>query len=189
MLFFEDFNTKDSRGLTTAELEMFRLLSHEVEHELLDYPYRTFKAKASNPQSYGLHPVEEVARLAALCLICINITVCPPASGLSRSLVKRMKNSLIDCSPDCIAKMPTPCLDLLAWATFLGACRSSGQAERPWFARHLKEIIDLRGWQQWTAVDELLRGYLYVPRLHEKLWRRIWDEAMATPRVTNMEEE
>ena len=188
VLFFEDFHSRDSRGLTTEELEMFRFLSHEVEHELLDYPYRTFKVKDADLNSYGLHPLEEATRIAALCLICVNVVVSPPASGLCRSLVKRMKNVLIDCPLDCIAKMPTSCLDLLAWATFLGACGSCGQVERPWFARYLMDIMELRGWQQWTAVEELLRGYLYVPRLHEKPWRRVWDEALATSRLTNIEE-
>ncbi|EEP77751.1 predicted protein [Uncinocarpus reesii 1704] len=183
MIFFENFNREDRVGLTSEELELFRLRVHELEHELLDYPYRIF-SKTGTEFDLNIPPVENVARLATLCYIGYNCVVAPPNSGVGRAITTHTKLALERCSPDKPTRLADDLLDMLAWAAFVGVQPEGVQLERPWFLHRLKHISMLRGWKDWNEVEEVMRGYIYVPSFHAPIWKRIWRDAMSMWIVT-----
>ncbi|EFW18051.1 hypothetical protein D8B26_004652 [Coccidioides posadasii str. Silveira] len=177
MVLLENFNREDSIGLTSEELEFYRLRVHELEHELLDYPYRIF-SKAGTKNDATIPPVENVARLACICYISTGCVVAPPNSGVGRAITTHVKAVLERCPPDRPTRLGDDVLDLLAWAAFLGAFQAGDQLERPWFLHRIRHIAMLRGWKDWNKVEDVLRGHIYVPHCHLGFWRRIWNDAM-----------
>ncbi|OAX79483.1 hypothetical protein ACJ72_06197 [Emergomyces africanus] len=172
ILFFEHCSTQDPTNFSAVENEIFLFKSHEMEHELLEYPYRLTQIAASETSSASassssssrpppppaslpsttittsdpLQPLEAVARTAAICHISNFFIVSPPSSGLGRTLIHHLTLTLNRFSTASFASLPSSWLDLLAWAAFLGARGSKGQKTKPWFLQQLREIGQVRGW-------------------------------------------
>lgn len=177
LMFFDDFNSRDKAGLTPEDHDLFRASSHMIEHEILDYPYRQFSAQDEDAFKINLHPIEAVTRITLICYINTCFIVSPPASGLGRALVRNLRNAL---SNPALTQFynENRCLDLLAWAYFLGAHFSRGQLDRPWMIQGLTNILRRRGLRTWPDAVDVMRGYLYMPRIHEVSWINAWDDAM-----------
>ncbi|WEW59409.1 hypothetical protein PRK78_004881 [Emydomyces testavorans] len=186
MIFFESFNREDPVGLTREEHEFFRLRVHELEHELLDYPYRIFK-KTGSGDEIDIPPIENVTRLACLGYISYNCVVAPPNSGVGRAITNHIKVALAKCAPDKPTRLVDDLLDILAWAAFVGVQSAGVQLERPWFLHQLRYVTILRGWKRWSEVEKVICGYIYAPDFHSVFWRKIWEEAISSSMV--MEEE
>lgn len=178
LMFFDDFNIRDESGLTPEDHDIFRASSHIVEHEILDYPYRMFSAENEDSFKINLHPIEAVARSASLCYINTCFIVSPPASGLGRALARNLRNTL---SNPALAQFynEAQCLDLLIWAYFLGAHLSRRQLDWAWMIQGLANVLRRRGLRTWPEAVDIMRGYVYMPRIHEESWGNAWDEAMA----------
>lgn len=179
LMFFDDFNLRDKSGLAPEDHDLFRASSHIIEHELLDYPYRMSSVNEEDSFSKtNLHPIEAIVRIVSLCYINTCFIVSPPASGLGRSLARNIRNTLSN-----PALLPfyneTQCLDLLIWAYLLGAHMSRGQIDWPWMVHGLADILRRRGLRTWPEVVEIMRGYLYMPRIHEDSWVWACGEALA----------
>lgn len=179
MIFFEIFNREDPDGLLPDEHEFFRMRVHELEHELLDYPYRVF-SKTGTAADLHIPPVENVARVACLGYISYNCVVAPPNSGVGRAITTHLKIVSAQCSPDQPTRLVDDLLDLLVWAAFVGVQSAGFQSERPWFLERIRYISLLRGWQDWLEVETAMYGYIYAPNPQSVFWRRIWEEAMST---------
>ena len=184
LMFCDDFNLRDPTGLSPAEHDLFRASSHLIEHELLEYPYRILSL---NEDKIGTHPIEEAARVASIVYMNTCFIVSPPASGLARALVGQLRNTLSNPQLGEFYTQPS-CLDMLAWAHFLGAHLSRGQLDRPFMIRGLANIVSRRGWRSWPEVLDVMRGYLYMPRLHEASWIDAFDDAMALASTAVVEE-
>lgn len=157
ILFFELANAQDPASFSALENEIFLFKSHEMEHELLDYPYRlnqtasqatpTTTAPATTENSlHTLHPLEAVTRIAAICHISNFFVVSPPSSGLGRALIRHLTLALSRFPTSAFPGLPNEWLDLLTWAAFLGARGSKAQKTKPWFLQRLRDIAGVRGW-------------------------------------------
>ncbi|OJD13256.1 hypothetical protein AJ78_06278 [Emergomyces pasteurianus Ep9510] len=152
ILFFEHSSAQDSTNFSAVENEIFLFKSHEMEHELLEYPYRLTQTAASEITATTtttedpFHPLETVARTAAICHISNFFVVSPPSSGLGRALIHHLTLALSRFPTSAFAGLPSSWLDLLAWAAFLGARGSKGQKTKPWFLQRLRDIGQVRGW-------------------------------------------
>ncbi|EDN11237.1 tachykinin family protein [Histoplasma capsulatum] len=216
ILFFEHANTRDPENFSALENEIFLFKSHEVEFELLDYPFRlarnsTSATSETTPQSpISLQPIENVARVAAICHINNFFIVSPPSSGLGRALSRHLAMALSRFPTAAFPRLPNAWLNLITWAAFLGARGSKGQKAKPWFLQRLREVAEVRGWIQsgslsgsrwdeddgngedgngedgWAAVEEALKGYLYIPELHGGVFRSIWQDVVEGPVVVEV---
>ncbi|KAK2760181.1 hypothetical protein FQN54_002248 [Arachnomyces sp. PD_36] len=186
LMFFDDYNSRDKGGLTSDDHDLFRASSHMIEHEILDYPYRLFSVENEDSFKINLHPIEAVTRAALICYINTCFIVSPPASGLGRALARNLRNAL---SHPALTQFYSEnrCLDLLIWAYFLGAHLSRGQLDRPWMIQGLANILTQRGLRTWPDAIDIMRGYLYMPRIHEDSFIHSWDDAMALIGSTAME--
>ncbi|KKA22058.1 hypothetical protein T310_3948 [Rasamsonia emersonii CBS 393.64] len=176
----QHLGNQSPNGLDISDYQLLLKMTSEVEHELLSYPYRP--STGSNPGSGGsnVHVTEPLARVAAICSLNSVIIVSPSSTGLGRALTKHLKQAISSfISTSGLTQMPSPDLDLLAWALFIAAQGSLGQIEQPWFVDRLADVIALRGWKDWEEVAEIMTRYFYLPYLHDPVWRPIWNEAMA----------
>ncbi|PGG96701.1 hypothetical protein GX51_07700 [Blastomyces parvus] len=221
ILFFEHASGQNPANFSAVENEIFVYKSHEMQHELLDYPYRLAQtttntaptSATSTSPKISLQPLEAITRIAAICHINHFFIVSPPSSGLGRALTRHLSLALSMLPTSTFPSLPSRWLDLFAWAAFLGARGARGQKTKPWFLERLKNVARVRGWIQsvpgpgwseknmfdgningngngdgdggdgWQAVEEVLKGYLYIPELQGKVFREIWEEAMEGPVV------
>ena len=188
LIFLDAFNAREPSAFTSEDHETYRLLAHEVEHDLLDYPYRTFQAKSADPDDLDIHPIEALARCVCVCHMNYTVIVSPPPTGLGVALTYHAKKALTEVRQSILAQLPLNCFDLLAWALFIGAHGSLGQPERPWFLRRLADIAQLRKWRSFEEVEDVMRGYIYAPHLYKISWEKIWDEAMALLVIADVDE-
>jgi hypothetical protein len=183
LAYLDDWNARDAQSLSAAEHELFRIKAQEIEHQLLSYPYdavnleRESSEKASILPSDRFHPLEMITRIAALLYVNNVIAVSLPAFGLMRALIFHFKRQLQQLQYQLETRPPPPAaLDLLAWVLFLGAQSSQGQVERPWFVRHIAGLVQVKGWEDWAAVERVMQTFLYVERVSGACWREIWQE-------------
>ncbi|KKZ65135.1 hypothetical protein EMCG_09024 [[Emmonsia] crescens] len=213
ILFFELASAQDPASFSALENEIFLFKSHEMEHELLDYPYRlnqtsskTTTTTATTENSlHTLHPLEAVTRIAAICHISNFFVVSPPSSGLGRALVRHLTLALSRFPTSAFPGLPNEWLNLLMWAAFLGARGSKAQKTKPWFLQRLREIAGVRGWigsrsecgpgdedgdgdgdDGRKEVEEVLKGYLYISDLQGGVFRGIWQEVLDGPVVVEI---
>ncbi|PGH00503.1 hypothetical protein AJ79_08194 [Helicocarpus griseus UAMH5409] len=187
VLFFEHASNCDSTSFTGLEHQIFNFRNHEIEHELLDYPYRMPQTEPNTKaRDLNLHPLESVARIAAICHMCCSFVVSPPSSGLTQSVVKHLIEALERFKPEMLRTLQPSWLDLLAWAMFLGARNSLDQPTMPWFLQRLGEVAAVRGWREWLDVELVLQGYMYIPQLHGMKFRQIWEQATSGPVVMEL---
>ncbi|KAI1910750.1 hypothetical protein LOZ12_006236, partial [Ophidiomyces ophidiicola] len=191
LIFFEHFNREETNCLTSDENEFFRVRVHELEHELLDYPYRIFKKKPvskaaakGTPDELALPPIENVTRLACLGYISHNCVFAPSTSGVGRAVTLHIATALSKCPPDEPTRLADDLLDLLAWAAFVGVQSEGIHLKRPWFLLKIRQVAALRRWTAWKEVEAALLGFLYVPSFHAASWEMIWNNAMRVSTVT-----
>jgi hypothetical protein len=185
LMYCDDFNLRDPDGLSRKDHDQFRASAHLIEHELLEYPYR--ESTMSNRLRLDTHPIEEAGRVASIVFMNTAFIVSPPASGLARALVGQLRITLSNTRLHEFYTEPR-CLDLLAWAHLLGVHLSRGQLNEPWFIGGLAEIINRRGWRSWPEILDAMRGYMYMPRIHETTWMNGFHDAMAVAGTTLLEE-
>lgn len=173
---FFEFNARDNPGLGADEIMLFHRQTHEIEYNLLDYPYRT-SSMVERQTGSELHPVEGLARVAGLCYIAFNITICPPASGLGRALTVHLTEAIKRLEQADPNSKAHAIYALVTWTCFMGAQGSHGQPRRRFFIDRLANMAIVQEWSTWEEASELFEGYLYVPRLHESTWKEIWIEA------------
>ncbi|KAK2810416.1 hypothetical protein FQN50_002905 [Emmonsiellopsis sp. PD_5] len=197
ILFFEYASTTTPTNFTPTDHEIFVFKSHEVEHELLDYPYRftpsppTTTPTQTTPPTLDdppLTPLESIARIAAILHICFTFVVSPPSSGIGRALVHHITSALKKYPSHTLPLLPPSHLDLIAWATFLGARGARGQPTRAWFLERLREVGRLRGWEEggWEEVERVMGGYLFMPGLDRGVFRGVWEEVVEGPVVEEL---
>lgn len=156
------------------EHAFFRLLTCEVEHQLLSYPFAN-----GNPP---LHPVEAVVRVCTICYINYFLIVSPPSSGMGRALTKHTVKAITDCF-QVLQPLPVHNYHLIIWALFVGSQGSVGQIEHPWFLNNLSRLMIICGWYTWKQSYEHLIRYIYIPHVHDKIttdWRELWYEVMGS---------
>ncbi|KAF3480725.1 uncharacterized protein GIQ15_06072 [Arthroderma uncinatum] len=180
VFFFEVFHRTDPSGLTAAEHEMFLMKGHEIEHELLDYPYRSPEAKGlSDKEILHLNPIETVTRLTTLSYLSTCFVVSPPKSGTGRAVTKNLKDALARCFSKPISALPSEDLSLLAWVTFISIASAYDPLLRSWFVEILHDISIIKNWQTWEQVESVMHGYLYAAPLHGHIWKKLWFEAQS----------
>ncbi|EFR04360.1 hypothetical protein MGYG_07368 [Nannizzia gypsea CBS 118893] len=180
VFFFEIFNRTDAAGLTTMEHEMFLMKAHEMEYELLDYPYREPEAQGvADKDILKDNPIEYVARLTALSYFNSCFVVSPPESGTGRAMTKNLKDALARCIAIPLSEQPYEDRSLLAWVAFISISSAYDPTLRIWLVEVLHEITALQGWRSWDEVESIMHGYLYAGQLHGHIWRKIWFEAQA----------
>lgn len=185
LLFFDIFNRTDSEGVTSKEYEMFRIRGHEIEYELLDYPYREFKSDENGPK---MPPLESVARIAALTYISHSFVCSPPPSGVARTMTHHLKTAFTQCLSS-ESSPPSNRVDFLAWAAIIGALGAANQAHKMWFLKQLKVFSRLQKWNSWSDLEPVLHGYLYSSHVHEVKWKKIWEQAIDLSVVEEIEKE
>ncbi|KAK2790640.1 hypothetical protein FQN51_002467 [Onygenales sp. PD_10] len=193
ILFFEYASTTSPANFTPTDHEIFVFKSHEVEHELLDYPYRlptttTTTTTTTQPRDPPLPPLESIARIAAIFHLSFSFVVSPPSSGLGRALVHHLTSAIQKLPPSTLPHLPPTHLDLIAWACFLGARGARGQPTRAWFVERLGEVAGIRGWEgaSWEEVEGVLGGCLYVRGLDGGCFRGVWEEVGEGPVVVEV---
>ncbi|KAK2861161.1 hypothetical protein FQN49_004487 [Arthroderma sp. PD_2] len=180
VFFFEVFNRTDPSGLTTTEHEMFLMKGHEIEYELLEYPYRAPEAQGlSDKEVLNINPIETVTRLTALSYLSSCFVVSPPKSGTGRAVTKNLKDALAKCFPDQLSSQSSEDLSLLGWVAFICIASAYDPILRSWFVEILHNISVIQNWQSWEQVESIMHGYLYAASLHGHIWKKIWFEAQS----------
>lgn len=161
-----------------SDHHFFRILNCESEHQLLSYVFID-RTKDSDPkiQEKYTHPIETVTRVAAICFLNNFLIVSPSSSGLGRALTKHLMKTVSNCKISSLQQLSKENLGLFAWALFVGARGSVGQAERPWFVKRLARVAMICEWHSWEQVSKVLAGYFYVPVSHNEVWKSVWEEA------------
>lgn len=166
--------------LQLADNHFFRVLNCEAEHQMLSYIYPGNEGSTSASQPpLDIHPLEAVTRVAAIRFLNNFLIVCPPSSGLGRAITTHLVSTVKSCPLSLLLTMPKENYGLFAWALFVGAQGSAGEADRPWFVERLSRVAMICEWQTWDQVSRILSDYFYIPALHHAEWRAVWDEAMA----------
>ncbi|EQL30946.1 hypothetical protein BDFG_06581 [Blastomyces dermatitidis ATCC 26199] len=223
ILFFEHASAQHPANFSTVENEIFVYKSHEMQYELLEYPYRLGQktpptSVTSITSEPPLQPLEAIARVAAICHINHFFIVSPPSSGLGCALTRHLSVAVSRFPTSMFPSLPSAWLDLVAWAAFLGARGSRAQKTKPWFLERLRDVAAVRGWIRpvlgtgtgtgwggehvyvgssngngngngddgWKAVEEVLKGYLYISELQGKVFRGIWEEVVRGPAVVEV---
>lgn len=167
-------------ALQPADNHFFRVLNCEAEHQLLSYIYPENQGSMSTSHPpLDIHPIEAVTRVAAIRFLNNFLIVSPPSSGLGRAITSHLVSAVKSCPVSLLLTMPKESLGLFAWALFVGAQGSAGEADRPWFVEWLSRVAMNCEWQTWDQVSRIMSDYFYIPALHQTEWRSIWDEAMA----------
>ncbi|EGD89487.1 hypothetical protein H103_03125 [Trichophyton rubrum CBS 288.86] len=180
VFFFEIFNRTDASGLSNIEYEMFLMKAHEMEYELLDYPYREPEAEGvSDKDILKENPIESVARLTALSYFNSCFVVSPPEFGTGRAITKHLKDALAKCVVQPLSEQSHEDRSLLAWAAFISISGAWDQTLRKWLVEVLHNIIVLQYWRSWEEVESVMHGYLYAGQLHGHIWRKVWFEAQS----------
>jgi hypothetical protein len=167
-------------ALHPADNHFFRVLNCEAEHQLLSYIYPE-NQETTNPSqlTIDIHPLEAVTRVAAIGFLNNFLIVSPPSSGLGRALTSHIVSAVHNCKLSLLLTMPKENFGLFAWALFVGAQGSAGEADRPWFVERLARVAMICEWQTWDQVSRIMSDHFYIPALHRMEWRSVWDEAMA----------
>lgn len=166
--------------LDPADNHFFRVLNCEAEHQLLSYIYPENQGTTNPSQlTINIHPIEAVTRVAAIGFLNNFLIVSPPSSGLGRALTSHIVSAVHNCKLSLLLTMPKENFELFAWALFVGAQGSAGQADRPWFVERLARVAMICEWQTWDQVSRIMSNYFYIPSVHGMEWRSVWDEAMA----------
>ncbi|EFE45106.1 conserved hypothetical protein [Trichophyton verrucosum HKI 0517] len=180
VFFFEIFNRTDASGLSDIEYEMFLMKAHEMEYELLDYPYRAPEAQGvADKDILKDNPIESVARLTALSYFNSCFVVSPPEFGTGRAMTKHLKDALAKCVVKPLSEHSNEDRSLLAWAAFISISGAWDRTLRKWLVELLHDIIVLQHWRSWEEVESVMHGYLYAGQLHGHIWRKIWLEAQS----------
>ncbi|GLI80048.1 hypothetical protein PoHVEF18_008396 [Penicillium ochrochloron] len=167
-------------ALHPADNHFFRVLNCEAEHQLLSYIYPENQETTHPSQlTIDIHPIEAVTRVAAIGFLNNFLIVSPPSSGLGRALTSHIVSAVHNCKLSLLLTMPKENFGLFAWALFVGAQGSAGEADRPWFVERLARVAMICEWQTWDQVSRIMSDYFYIPALHRMEWRSVWDEAMA----------
>ena len=175
LCYFHDFELRDSHGLNQFQHAVFLSKSLLTEHSLLTYPYEIFECGPRSEDDLQIHPLENVTRIAALCMMsCISITT-SPATGLGRALTMHLQKAFVACRWPILNSFDHSVSNLLAWTLFLGVQGAEGQPEEKGFLEHLAKIAIARGWNEWEEVEHIMSGFLYLPILQERIWSRTWD--------------
>lgn len=185
LLYLKAFSAYGAQGLSPEEAWLFRFRYHEVEHELLDYPYRAFQSSTDALSYPPIPPIEDVVRIASLCYMDYYFIVSPPGSGHTRPMIQHLHNAVEKCFPlsgvtgqYSMNGIPDWFINILAWACFVGAQGSFLQTEKQWFLAHVREISLLKRWYEWHDVENTLLDHFYIPCLQQALWSRMWADAM-----------
>lgn len=179
VIFYAVANTLPST-IQASDHHFFRLLNCESEHQLLSYIYSD-NAGIDGPAipDMRIHPIETVTRVAGICFLNNFLIVSPASSGLGRALSKHLKKAVGSCKLSSLIHLPKENFGLFAWALFIGARGSTGQAERPWFVERLARIAMICEWQSWEQVSRILSDYFFLPVSQGGDWQSIWEEAMS----------
>ncbi|KAF7712434.1 Fungal transcription factor, partial [Penicillium ucsense] len=165
-------------AFTGSDHQFFSTLNHTVEYQLLDYLYPDTSAiRESSPTPIELHPIESLTRVAALTFLNKFMIVSPPSSGLGRAVTRHCVNAAQACDLTFLEQMPKENCSLYAWAMFIAAQGLTGFPERQVFVQRLARIVNICEWCNWDQVPRIMCDYFYIPSLHDKEWRTIWDEA------------
>lgn len=177
VIFYGIANTLPST-IEPSDHHFFRILNCESEHQLLSYVF-TDSVKDSDPkiQEKYAHPIETVTRVAAICFLNNFLIVSPSSSGLGRALTKHLMKAVSNFKISRLQQISKENFGLFAWALFVGARGSVGQAERPWFVKRLAHVAMICEWHSWEQVSKVLADYFYVPVSHNKEWKSVWEEA------------
>lgn len=178
----EQNKTQPETDGTAGQLYQLYLFMSEIEHDLLSYPSNAAAATSghTNSPAESLNPKEAMTRMGCICLLNSIIIVTHPAAGMGRSLTRFMKKAICTfASLYASFHLPPADLDLLSWVLFIGAQGSLEQVDHAWFIGHIGHIIKLRKWEEWEEVVDVLRQYIYIPRIHEAAWKGTWEKACA----------
>ncbi|OQD80465.1 hypothetical protein PENANT_c035G08749 [Penicillium antarcticum] len=175
MVFFSIMNQMAPAALQPIDQDFFRVLNCEAEHQLLSYIYTD---DSPIPVS-KLHPIEAVTRVASICFLNHFLIVSPSSSGLGRALTRHLTTAVEKCKLSLLRGLPKESFGPYAWALFVGAQGSQGQAERAWFVERLARVAIICGWQSWEQVSKVMANYFFVMTSDGLSWRSIWDEAMS----------
>lgn len=170
----------DTDGLQSTDPILLYTSIIGVEHELLSYPSRRQSDTEAATGPSTLPSREALARVASICFLNSIIIVTPPSTGLGRALTKHLKQAIVDfIDLYALSELSTDDLDLLAWALFIAVHGARGQVEQPWFVSRMADVISARNRKHWEEMAEVMHRFFYIPDIHERAWRPIWDEAMA----------
>ncbi|KAM5462693.1 hypothetical protein MauCBS54593_007914 [Microsporum audouinii] len=189
VFFFEVFNRTDPSGLTTTEHEMFLMKGHEIEYELLDYPYRMAEAQdLPDKEIVNINPIESVTRLTALSYLSSCFVVSPPQSGTGRAMTKNLKDALSKCVSTPLTTLSSEDLSLLAWVAFISIASAYDPVIRTWLVEILHNIVIIQKWETWEEVEPIMNGYLFASQLHGHIWKKIWFEAQSFNAIREVDE-
>lgn len=188
VFFFEIFNRTDTSGLSTVEYEMFLMKAHEMEYELLDYPYRELESQdVSDKDILKDSPIEAVARLTALSYFNSCFVVSPPEFGTGRAMTKHLKDALAKCVVKPLSEQSHEDRSLLAWVAFISISGAWDRTVRNWLVEVLQNIIVLQNWRSWEEVESVMHGYLYAGQLHGHIWKKIWFEVQSFHNISEID--
>lgn len=167
--------------LRPEDYDFFRIVSCEVEHQLLSYVYPgSEKTRALNPEpTFDLHPIEAVVRTASICYLNLLLIISPSSCGIGRALTKNLKKVASKCTLPTLSRLPKENYMLFAWAMFIGVQGSTGQVEHDWFIEKLAHAAMVCGWYNWEQASSQLADYLYIPDVQGSIWKSIWDQVVA----------
>ena len=183
IFFLHEFHFQDALGLTADQHEIFRWRSLTIEHGLLDYAYQHFPSYPDRPDKLQIPFLEAVARLSGIQFLCSVVIVSQPNSGLGRAMTRQSYELLEGFTGHC-SQFSVQELELLISSICLSLYACQGQSEEALFYDRLRQVLHLRSCRTWSEFEGIVKGFLYVPRLWETFWKRMYDHAQGLDLVS-----
>ena len=165
---WQEYYRLTSNDLGMAQMDCFNCLRWRSHFLVLNLP---FENQHVNNNLRG------PCRIALLVFYNANNQVSQPGSLLYRTLAAQLRNALEE---PVRYHFWERFQGLLAWILLLGAFITEGEPECGWFSMNITSLLQRIGRTSWNQVEPILRRFLYLERIFQAGFARIWNSAVGS---------